>query len=125
MDCQYCSLSLRISPRSSFRFPSFPLTPHPAPPLMVMALMTEETKRRHGGAGAEGRGGDGDGEIWEGKQGRRRKWKDEKCREVERSAGGENKRCGRSSGPFIKTIIVQDLRIPPGARVHVEAHIIN
>lgn len=23
--------------------------PHPAPPLMVMALMTEETKRRHGG----------------------------------------------------------------------------
>lgn len=76
-----------------------------------------------------GWGGDGDGEIWEGKQGRRRKWKDEKCWEVERSAGGrgevEKKGCGRSSGPFIKTIIVQDLRIPPGARVHVEAHIIN
>lgn len=35
-----------------------------------------------------GGGGDGDGEIWEGKQGRRRKWKDEKCWEVERSAGG-------------------------------------
>lgn len=38
---------------------------------------------------------------------------------------GKTKGCRRSSGSFIKTIIVQDLRIPPGAGVHVEAHIIN
>lgn len=73
------SLPARLSPS--------PLPPTPALPLMVMALMTEETKRRHGGV--EGvREADGDGEIWEGKQGRRRKWKDEKCWEVERSAEG-------------------------------------
>ena len=39
--------------------------------------------------------------------------------------GKKKKECGRSSGTFIKTIIVQDLKIPPGAGVHVEAHIIN
>ena len=33
--------------------------------------------------------------------------------------------CRRSSGSFIKTIIVQDFRIPPVAGVHVKAHIIN
>lgn len=41
----------------------------------------------------------------------------------------EWKLTGKDAGdpwaPFIKTIIVQDLRIPPGAGVRVEAHIIN
>lgn len=54
-------------------------------------------------------------------KGRRSKWNDEKFSERER--GG--KECRRSSVFFIKTIIVQELSIPPGARVHVETHIIN
>lgn len=53
----------------------------------------------------------------------RRKWKDEECRIAER--GEKKNECRRSSGSFIKTIIVQDFRIPPVAGVHVKAHIIN
>lgn len=83
--------------------------------LMVMAVMTEETKRRHRRKIRRWRN-------LGGKQGGSRKWKDEKCWEAEKSG---KKGCRRSSGSFIKTIIVQDLRIPPGAGVHVEAHIIN
>lgn len=46
----------------------FLFLPPSALPLMVMALMTEETKRRHGG-GTRERREIGDGEIWEGKRG--------------------------------------------------------
>lgn len=83
--------------------------------LMIMAVMTEEMKRRHKKKYR-------DGEIWEGK---REKAGNGKTSNAGKPKGVGKKGCKRSSGSFIKTIIVQDLRIPPGAGVHVEAHIIN
>lgn len=84
--------------------------------MVIMAVMTEETKRRHRSKNTEI-------QKFRGESGGRRKWKGEKCWEAGRSGG--KKAFRRTSGSFIKTIIVQDLRIPPGAGVHVEAHIIN
>ena len=96
-----------------FSFP-FPSSPHPLPLLMVMAVMTEETRktpRSKKSGDVRGKQG-GNGKITKKIRGSRKR--------VEKKEG-----CRRFAGSFIKTIIVQDLRIPPGAGVHVEAHIIN
>lgn len=58
---QYCSLSLRVSP-ALFPFFFAPLPPIPSPELLVvMAVMTEKTKRREivemGGKFRKGAGG--------------------------------------------------------------------
>lgn len=94
--------------------------PTPPPELLaVMAVMTEKTK------GRQKRNSGNRGEILE--WGRQKKYL--RCAMLEsedwwKKAKTKNK-YGRSSGAFIKTIIVQNSRIPPGARAHVEAHIIN
>lgn len=103
------------SPSTSLPLFPFLSLPSPSPLLMVMAVMTEETKKRHRSENTEM-------EKFRRETGRKKDIEDEKCREAGK---GRKKGCWRSSGSFIKTIIVQDLRIPPGAGVHVEAHIIN
>lgn len=102
----------------SFFLPFFLVFFTPSPALLVvMAVMTEKTVRRHREREIAETGTTfGKGAV--GKKGSVR------CK-MPQNGGVKKKECGKSSGAFIKTIIVQDLRIPPGAGVHVEAHIIN